>query len=77
MRQSFTCILNLVLCFTCVYIGLTLLVLTMFKCDYNDRNQENQCKNDPKPELQCLMRNIDKQFDQENIPNCEFENPQR
>ena len=48
----------------------------MFKCDYNDRNQENQCKNDPKPELQCLISNIDKQFDQENIPNCEFENPQ-
>ena len=47
----------------------------MFKCDYNDRNQENQCKNDPKPELQCLISNI-KQFDQENIPNCEFENLQ-
>ena len=55
MRLSFTCVLILVLCSTCVYIGLTLLVLTMWECDYNDHSQKDQCKNDPKPELQCLL----------------------
>ena len=50
MRLSFTCPLNLVLCFTCVYIGLTLLVLTMLECDHNDHNQKDQCKNYPKLE---------------------------
>ena len=52
MRLSFTCILNLVLCFTCVYTGLTLLVLTMLGCDYNDHIQKDQCKNNSRPKLQ-------------------------
>ena len=56
MCPGFTCPLILVLCFNCVYIGLTLLVLTMLECDYNDHNQKDQCKNDPKPELQCLHK---------------------
>ena len=41
MRPGFTCPLILVLCFTCVYIGLTLLVLTMLECDHNDHNQQD------------------------------------
>ena len=50
MRLSFTCILNLVLCFTCVYTGLTLLVL--LGCDYYDHIQKDQCKNNSRPKLQ-------------------------
>ena len=68
MRLSFTCILNFVLYFTCVYIGLTLLVLIMSERDHNDHSQKDQCKINP-----------DLQFDQwkntqENTPNSEFEN---
>ena len=51
---NFTCPLILVLCFTCVYIGLALFVLTMSERDHNDHNQKDQCENNPKPELQCL-----------------------
>ena len=55
VRPSFTCLLILVLCFTCEYIGLALFVLTMSERDHNDHNQKDQCKNNPKPELQCLL----------------------
>ena len=26
----------------------------MLECDYNDHNQKNQCKNNPKPKLQVV-----------------------
>ena len=35
--------------FTCVYIGLALLVLTMSERDNNDHNQKNQCVKENSP----------------------------
>ena len=48
--------------FTCVYIGLALLVLTMSERDNNDHNQKDQCvkeqsQKNPKSDLQSIWDN--------------------